>query len=402
MRSASTPIGRLTLVVGALLIALGEVPRVVEPDRLAWIVPLDSLFDSSAVGGTLVLVALGHMTTTALTRAREVGRTAALFTLVRILAMLWVLQLLVLVVVSTARAVDTLAPPSNLTGEMWSAVLTFRWNLWVTGHLLEVPAELLGLALLSIVAQLVSLLAVVAVTLPQRWTRPVLAVAAGALAVVVAALRVRAVDLQDPYVLVLDTFARSDAFLVGVLGACLLGLGRRVGPSASSAALVVLVGAVLASGFVSTEQHLALQLPVVALLASVALLDPGDAAGDSLVGLLARSSQVDALATVWAPLAACVTPAAVIVGRRSEMNWMLRVTVLVIVVAIITRAALAVARRIRLPEGPLPTVSGLRQGWSRVLAEADASVAAGRHAEAASRKPGDEDRGPGGQHTAGA
>jgi hypothetical protein len=389
MTSASTPVARLLLVVGAVLIALGEVPRVVEADRLAWIVPLDALFHSSAVGGTLVLTALAHVTTTDMLRAREVGRAATVFTLLRVLTLLWALQLAVLVVVAVARAVDTLAPPTNLTGEMWSTVLTFRWNLWLTDHMLEVPAELLGLALLSIAAQLVTLLAVVLVALPRRWNCVVLAVAAAVAAVVVAGLRVRVVDLQDPYVLLLDTFARSDGFFIGVLAACLAGLGRRAVPSVSGAALVVLVGAVLASGFVSTDQQLVLQLPMVALLAGLALLDPGDQPGDSLIGLLARASQVNALATVWAPLVACVTPAAVVLGRRTEMNWVLRVTVLVIVVAIIARLALALSERVRLPDGPLPTLSGLMAGWRRVVAEADAEVR-GDHGARSRTGPGDD------------
>jgi peptidoglycan/LPS O-acetylase OafA/YrhL len=391
---ASTPIARLVLVVGAVLIALGEVPRVVEPDRLAWIVPLDALFHSSAVGGTLVLTGVGHVTTRALLRAREVGRAATVFTLLRVLALLWVLQLAVLVMVAVARAVDTLAPPDNLSGEVWSTVLTFRWNLWLTSHMLEVPGELIGLALLSIAAQLVTLLALVVVALPRRWNGFAVAIAAGLATVVVAGLRVMAVDRQDPYVLLLDTFARSDGFFIGVLAACVAGLGRRAGPAVSGAALVVLVGAILASDFVSTDQHLVIQLPMVAMLAGLALLDPGDQPSDSLMGLVARSTQVDALAVVWAPLVACVTPAAVVVGRRTEMHWVLRVTVLLIVVAIIARVALALAERVRLPDGPPPTLSGMLAGWRRVLAEADAEVR-GYHGARSRSGPGDDAGGNG-------
>jgi hypothetical protein len=373
---ASTPIARLVLVVGAVLIALGEVPRVVEPDRLAWIVPLDALFHSSAVGGTLVLTGVGHVTTRALLRAREVGRAATVFTLLRVLALLWVLQLAVLVMVAVARAVDTLAPPDNLSGEVWSTVLTFRWNLWLTSHMLEVPGELIGLAL------------------PRRWNGVAVAIAAGLATVVVAGLRVMAVDRQDPYVLLLDTFARSDGFFIGVLAACVAGLGRRAGSAVSGAALVVLVGAILASDFVSTDQHLVIQLPMVAMLAGLALLDPGDQPSDSLMGLVARSTHVDALAVVWAPLVACVTPAAVVVGRRTEMHWVLRVTVLLIVVAIIARVALALAERVRLPDGPPPTLSGMLAGWRRVLAEADAEVR-GYHGARSRSGPGDDAGGNG-------
>ncbi|TGN65535.1 hypothetical protein EXE59_17410 [Nocardioides eburneiflavus] len=389
MTSASTPVARLVLALGAVLIALGEVPRVVEADRLAWIVPLDALFHSSAVGGTLVLAALAHVTTTGMLRAREVGRTATVFVLLKVLALLWLLQLVVLVVVALARAVDSLAPATNLTGEMWSTVLTFRWNLWLSGHMLEVPAELLGLALLSIAAQLVTLLAVVLVALPRRWNRVVLAVAAAVAAVVVAGLRVRVLDLQDPYVLLLDTFARSDAFFVGVVAGCLVALGRDVGPSAG--ALVSLVGVVLSSGFVSTDQHLVLQLPAAALFAGVALLDLGARPGDSLLGGLAGSRQVASLAVVWAPLVACVTPAAVVIGRRDEMNWVLRVTVLVIVVTIITRVALAVAGRIRIPDRPI-SLSGVVELWRRAVAEADAEVRGGHRGRST---PGPRDDGGG-------
>ena len=256
MRAASTPVARLLLVVGAALVALGEVPRLVEPDRLAWTVPLDAVFHSSAVGGTLVLTGLAFVATTILLAAREAGRTAPAFRLATILAPLWVLQVVVLATVMIARALDTLAPPSNLTAEMWTAVLTFRWNFWITDHMLAIPGELLGLALLSIAAQLVALLAVVVVALPSRWNHLVLGCVAVAAAAVVVALRVRVVGVQDPYVLLLDTFARSDAFFLGVAAACAVRAGRRLGPSASNGALMVLLGVVLASSFVSTEQHL--------------------------------------------------------------------------------------------------------------------------------------------------
>ncbi|MCW2736529.1 hypothetical protein [Nocardioides sp.] len=379
MTSASTPVARLVLVAGAVLVALGEVPRLVEPDRIAWTVPLDAFFHSSAVGGTLVLTGLAFVATTALLTARGAGRTAPLFTLVSILAPLWILQVVVLGAVMVARTLDTLAPPSNLTGGVWSSVLTFRWNFWITDNMLAIPAELLGLALLSIAAQLLVLVAAAVVVLPSRWNRVVLGWAAVLAAVVVVALRVRVVGAQDPYVLLLDTFARSDAFFLGVAVACAVGSGRRVGPSASNAALVVIVGAVLASGFVSTEQQLVLQLPVTALLASFALLDPGVDVGDWILEHAMRSRGVELLAPMWAPVLVCTTPAAVIIGRRTEMHWVLRVIVLLIVLAIVVRVARSVAGRVRLPQGPIGLTS-LADTWRRVVAEADAEVRDGRRA----------------------
>jgi hypothetical protein len=379
MTPASTAVARLLLVVGAVLVALGEIPRLVEPDRLAWTVPLDALFHSTAVGGTLVLTSLAFIATTTMLVAREAGRTAPLFALVTILAPLWVLQVVVLGTVMVARALDPLAPPSNLAGAVWSAVLTFRWNFWITDNMLVIPAELLGLAVLSIAAQLVALVAVVVVVLPSRWNRVVLGCAAVASAAVVVALRVRVVGVQDPYVLLLDTFARSDAFFLGVAAACAVGSGRRVGPSASNSALVVLVGVVLASGFVSTEQHLVLQLPVTALLASFALLAPGVDVGDWILEHAMRSRGVELLAPMWAPVLVCTTPAAVIIGRRTEMHWVLRVIVLLIVLAIVVRVARSVAGRVRLPQGPIGLTS-LADTWRRVVAEADAEVRDGRRA----------------------
>ena len=66
--------------------------------------------------------------------------------------------------------------------------------------------------------------------------------------------------LQDPYVLPLDTFARSDAFFLGVAAAC---AGSRVaGPAPPGRRRAgAPSGVVLASSFVSTDQHLAAQLP---------------------------------------------------------------------------------------------------------------------------------------------
>lgn len=349
MTSSRSPQAALLLVLGAALVVLGEVPRIVEADNLAWLVPVDAVVRSSTLGGTIVLACVGFTASRELLEARADGRVAAVAALVGIVLPVAAVQVLVLAASSVARAVDSLATGAPITGDAWLNVLTFRWNTWVTDHIMTVPAELLGLALLSIVVQLLALLAAVIAVLPRRWSDVVLGMGALMAALVVIVLRWQALDFQDPYVLTLDTFARSDAFFLGVAAACAVRLGRHSGPAWSSAAWCALVGVVLATSFVSTEQHIALQLPLGALLACIALLDDGSEPGDWLLEPLIRSREVDLVAAVWVPLVASATPAAAIIGRRTEMNWVLRVVVLAVVLAVVVRIARVVLAHVRLP-----------------------------------------------------
>ena len=135
------------------------------------------------------------------------------------------------------------------------------------------------------------------------------------------------------------------------------------------------------------------QLPVAALLASTALLDPGVEEGDWILERAMRSRSVTALSPMWAPVLVCTTPVAVIIGRRTEMHWILRVIVLLIVLAVVVRMAGAVAGRIRLPEHPIGLAT-LRDAWRRVVAEADAEVRDGPRARA-SHAAHDKSGGPG-------
>lgn len=386
--SGPQPGARFVLVTGAVLLVLGELPTVVGGDRLSWIEPFDALLRSGAMGEAMILAALGCLAGAALLDARVRGRTAVAYRLVTFVLPLWALQLVVLLAASIRRWVDTFAPDTAISDGVWGAVSTFRWNYWVADHMLEVPPEALGLTLFSIVAQLLALLAFAIAVVPQRWNVRVLGGLAALAAAGVVILRWRAVDFQDPYLLSLDTFARSDAFLVGVLVACLARSGRRLGPSWSSAASLVVVGVVMASGFVSTEQYLSVQLPAVGLLVGVMLLDDGSESGDWVLQLVMGSRVVGVLASAWATLVALAPLAASVIGLRTEMNWILRVIVLLIALAIVVRVSRAVAGRVRLPEQPI-SVTGWGDTWRRVVAEADADIRSGRSARGGAGDGGD-------------
>lgn len=372
---------RFVLVVGAFLVVLSEIPDVVGADELSWIAPLDALFHSNSVGGALVLAALGTMNASALLAARGSGRGATVHRLLTFVVPLWVLQLVVLVTAAVTRRVDTMAPDGGLGTQVWGAVTTFQWNYWVADHVMNVPAEVLGLTLFSIAVQLTALLALVIVVLPERWCTTVVGVTAGVAMVAVIVLRWRALDFQDPYLLTLDTFSRSDAFFAGVLAACAWSRGLTLRPQWSGAAALVLLGAVLATAFVSVEQYLSVQLAVVALLSCVMLLDDGSDPGDWLLQSVVASREIDVVGSAWAPLVSLAPLAAAVIGRRAEMNWVLRVIVLLIVLAIVTRVARGIAGRIRVPQQPV-SLAQWAETWRRVVAEADADVRShgrGRH-----------------------
>lgn len=393
MNAGQSTMARFVLAIGAVLVVLGSIPAVVGEEKLEWVVPLDALFHSSAVGGAFILAALGNLMCSALLASRERGRLAAVSVLAVWVVLLSLLQQIVLVAASVTRLADSLAPDGSISGEVWAAVSTFRWNFWVADHVLEVPPELLGLTLFSIAVQLTALLTVAVIVVPRRWSLTVLAVAAALATLAVVVLRWRAVEFQDPYLLSLDTFARSDAFFVGVLVACVSRRGWRLGPSWSSAAALLVIGTVLATSFVSITQHLAVQLPVTALIAGLMMLDDGSEIGDWVLRPVIGSREVEALAVSWAPLVAVAPLAASVIGRRTEVNWILRVVVLLLVLAIVLRVSRAVAVRIRLPERTI-SVAGLGETWRRVVAEADADITSGRRGRHARDPEGDDGRPP--------
>ncbi|NPC44303.1 hypothetical protein [Nocardioides sp. zg-1230] len=393
MNAGQSVMARFVLAVGGVLVVLGSIPVIVGPDRLDWIAPLDALFHSSAVGGALILAALGHLTCSALLASRERGRLATVHVLVVWVVLISVLQQVVLLAASATRLVDSLAPDESISGEVWAAVSTFRWNFWVADHVLDVPAELLGLTLFSIAVQLIALLTVAVLLVPRRWSSTLLAIAAALAVLVVVLLRWRAVDFQDPYLLSLDTFARSDAFFVGVLVACVSRRGWRLGPSWSSASALLVVGAVLATSFVSITQHLAVQLPATALIAGLMMLDDGSEGGDWILRPVVGSREVEALASSWAPLVAVAPLAAAVIGRRTEVNWILRVVVLLLVLAIVLRVSRAVAVRVRLPERTI-SVADWGETWRRVVADADADITSGRRGKHARDPESDDGRPP--------
>lgn len=393
MSAGQTTMVRFVLAIGAVLMLLSVIPAVVGPDRLTWVVPLDALFYSSAVGGALILAALGKLTCSALLASRERGRIATVYLLVVWVVLLSVLQQLVLLATTVSRLVDSLAPDGAISGQVWGAITTFRWNFWVIDHVLEVPPELLGLTLLSIAVQLMALLTAAVLLVPRRWNSTILAVAAALGVAAVVVLRWRAVEFQEPFLLSLDTFARSDAFFVGVFVACVSRRGSRLGPSWSSAAALLVVGTVLATSFVSITQHLAVQLPVAAVIAGLMMLDDGSERGDWVLQSVGGSREVEALASSWAPLVAVAPLAAAVVGRRTEVNWIFRVVVLLIVLAIVLRVSRAVAVRIRIRiPGRTISVAGWGNAWRRVVAEADADIKHGRRGRHVREPEDDDDR----------
>lgn len=350
MITPMTPALRFVLAAGVLLVGLGEVRRLVPRDQLQWLVPVDAVFTSGGLGLSVVLAGVGYQLTRALLEARRRGRVAPLRPLVTLAVSVWVVQALVLAAVGIAQLVDTKVPRTAPSlREQWLPLLTFRWNLWVTDHALTVSSELVGLAVFSILVQLAALLTVVVVVLPAHRLHLVVGSVAVLGALLVMLLRARATAFQDAFVLALDTFSRSDAFLAGVAVACLACAGVRVGPVVSGSGALILVGVVLASAFADTDQYFALLLPAVAIVAATVLLDDGDAGGDSWYEALAGAAQTRRLAEWWIPALATAVPVAITMSRRTEMHWLLRVVVAVLAWAVAVRLGAAVLGLLRAP-----------------------------------------------------
>lgn len=330
MMRGLTQVERVLLMTGALLVLLGDLHRVIDPEWLTWVPPLDALFASRSIGTTLVLAAIGSWVARRALVQRGATRVQIISVGLSVMLPLWIASALVLSAVAglaqVKRGVDV---PEPVSSESWGQVLTFRWNIWAADHVLAMPAELSGLLLFSVIAHLVGLLVVVALVVPRRLPRPVLGLLAAVAAVAVMGLRIRATEFRDPFILTVDTFARADAFLLGVAAACLANLRAR--PSAwGEAAVPVVLGAALATAFVTSDQHFWVQLPVTAALAGIALLQT-EVDEQRALGRLADSSVCRAVAAAWLAVIATSTPVAVIVARQDLPVWLQPVLVAVLV-----------------------------------------------------------------------
>lgn len=304
----------LALQAGAaVLYLLAQAGRLIAPESLSVIRPMDALFTGGNVAVAMLLALAGFALTAGLLEARPGGIAAVLRRSGGELAVLVFAVVLVCVAALVVDATD------DTDGADWSTtwrsilrVLSFRSNAW----LLEQPGagrtDLTSLWFFSVLVQLMLVAILLVLALGGRPL--VLAGVLTMAAVACAAHRVLLLDEQGWFAASLGTLTRGDAFLLGAAAAA-LGTRLRWGPATAGAvfggAVMVLGGAVLAASFLTVEETFRVLAPLVAMLTALAALaaahhpDPRTLAVEVLdrepVALVGRDWY---LVVAWAPFVA--------------------------------------------------------------------------------------------------
>jgi peptidoglycan/LPS O-acetylase OafA/YrhL len=343
-RSSPAPVATGMLGVAAVLYCLSQLATLVPPDDLDRIQPLDGLFRSANLAVSMLLAGIGFAVTTSLRKARETSvpdtLRAAASALVPVVV---VVALVCLAALGFGRYDSTDQVPSSVTHDSVVHVLSFQWNDWVRDHPLGVRPDLASLWIFSVVVQLV-LVALLAVLLLGRIPT-VLAVLTGGLAIASCAWRLQVLDASGWFAASLDTTARADAFLVGMTAALLaprLRISAATAGALCGAMVLVLVGLVLASSFVTVEGSLAVIGPIGGLAAAAVsyAAQQRPAEGSLAVGLLSGEEVVQAGA-MWTCLVGWSPFVVVTVARHATQQG----EALAVVVALFATVLASLATR---------------------------------------------------------
>ncbi|MET0766495.1 MAG: hypothetical protein ABWY50_02515 [Aeromicrobium sp.] len=306
LRGPALPLVIGLQAVAAVLYCLALTGRLLPVEDLDLVRPFDGLVRSGNLAQTMLLTTLGFALTRLLLEARRRSPVVCLAVGVMWLAgLLLVLALVCCLAWLFGRVQDPPVASAEVTRTSIQQILTFRWNYWVAEHPLGSRADLVSLWFLVVAAQLVAGLVVLVLVL-GRLER-VLAVTVALLAVAALVWREVAFDEYGWFQASLDTLARSDAFLIGVLAALMsprLRFTPNLAAAIASGSFLVLLGLVLASSFTTVEGSFNLW-PVAALLAGMVCLGAAHAPQRaSLVVETLGSSRLGRAGGLWLPAVA--------------------------------------------------------------------------------------------------
>jgi len=369
----------------ALLVALSQVARLMEPDWLDWIAPLDSAFLSQNLAVTVLLATEGFAVGTFLHEERSRG--SVLSRAASYVGRIWILLALVCAVAVVVGRLGETAPVNTVTNQAIGHVLTFSWNSWIADHPLSARSDLLDLWYFSVAVQLLLLVTVLGVLL-RRWPR-LLGVLLLAGAGVSAAYRVYALDEHGWFATALSTYARADAFLLGAAAVLIVPrLSSGVGSALMGGSLLCMVGVVISSSFLNVDEIMTVQVPIAAV-AATAYLTGARAPVDrrTLIAEFVTAKDTVTLARGWRDIVAWSGLVVITVQQHSlDQPAMAEITTSVAALAIVCVLSRGLLDRVL---GALTSVvSGHRS---------DPQPVGRRRAEVGSAEPGPEDRGAGSQ-----
>lgn len=270
----------VTLVVAILglatsLVALAQVWRLFEVERLWWLQPLDAVLSSGRVGVTMVASCVGYLCALSVLRGQGSALHIRAARMLGPVVLAWVLTALAFAAVLCSASLDDRNPsnPDDLRA-LALPVLGLYWNQWIVENPLGAPSSLSGLWVISVLVQL-WVAVVVVVALLARWPR---ALAAALLAVASAAAWWRTTQVLDGawFEASLHVAGLADAFCLGaaaMVGSAIVGTRRpRWSAGVFSGAVLAGAGAVLAGAFYANDGVVVGVAPTAGLLAAAACL----------------------------------------------------------------------------------------------------------------------------------
>ena len=270
----------VTLVVAILglatsLVALAQVWRLFEVERLWWLQPLDAVLSSGRVGVTMVASCVGYLCALSVLRGQGSALHIRAARMLGPVVLAWVLTALAFAAVLCSASLDDRNPsnPDDLRA-LALPVLGLYWNQWIVENPLGAPSSLSGLWVISVLVQL-WVAVVVVVALLARWPR---ALAAALLAVASAAAWWRTTQVLDGawFEASLHVAGLADAFCLGaaaMVGSAIVGTRRpRWSAGVFSGAVLAGAGAVLAGAFYANDGVVVGVAPTAGLLAATACL----------------------------------------------------------------------------------------------------------------------------------
>lgn len=277
--------------VATILYVVAALSPLLPADRLAAMSPLDALLTSGNVALAAGLCLFGFDATRRQLAARAVSVRAQLVVAAGQLMGVAVVAVLVAAAALLAhRYDDTDLTTWEVTRRSVLRTLAPWDTHWISRDPFGVRPDLAGTWLLGVAAW--SVLAVTALVLLGGHRRRLLAGSATLLAAAAAGWRAYAAIERDWFWTSVDVAARADAVLLGAAAAAVAGRPRLAPQTRAAlfgATLLVLLGMVMATPFVSVTESLTWVLPAVAVVAALAAWSGGDSGRDpSLGGQLAR------------------------------------------------------------------------------------------------------------------
>lgn len=300
----------------AVVYLLSSIGSVLPLEDLESMRPLNGVFGSGNLALAVFFAAFGYVLAVRLRAARSISLVEMLMAWVRVVLPVVVAMLLVTVaVLAVARYDDTDTASDEVTRTSLLHAWSFVQNQWILDHLLLVRSDVSSLWIVSLMVQYALVLgAVVALLGRRRWTGPTVAVLAAGCVVASIAWRAHVLSTEGWVQAALDSLGRCDAFAMGVLAACLVGVpavGREVAGQIVGAATMILLAGLIATSFVDIDGIFTVVLPLGAALTALSLWASGadpDPRGLATQALLrpevVATGGIAAPLLVWAPFVA--------------------------------------------------------------------------------------------------